>query len=54
MIRPITDDDIQAIASEAAEQGIPLEEAHAHLKHESLLREQFDAAYHAALQSEVA
>jgi hypothetical protein len=53
-IFPLTTAVLQQQAREAAEQGIPLEEAHAHLAHDSKLREQFDGFYAAALQAEVA
>ncbi|MGB3882021.1 MAG: hypothetical protein WA955_15735 [Diaphorobacter nitroreducens] len=53
-IRPLTPDALRSCARAAAKQGIPLEEAHAHLAHEPALREQFEAAYTAALQAEVA
>lgn len=53
-IRPLTPEALRASARAAAEQGIPLDEAHAHLAHEPALREQFEAAYTAALQAEVA
>ena len=50
-IFPLTTAVLEQHARDAAEQGIPLDEAHAHLKHESLLREQFDAADRAALDA---
>lgn len=53
-IRPLTIEALRASARSAAEQGIPLEEAHAHLAHEPALRAQFDRAYDAALLAEVA
>jgi len=53
-IRPLTPEALRASARAAAQQGIPLDEAHAHLAHEPALREQFEAAYTAALQAEVA
>lgn len=53
-IRPLSEEALRASARAAAEQGIPLDEAHAHLAHEPALREQFEAAYTAALQAEVA
>lgn len=53
-IRPLTLEALRASARSAAEQGIPLEEAHAHLAHEPALRLQFDRAYDAALLAEVA
>lgn len=53
-IFPLTTAVLEQQAREAAEQGIPLDEAHAHLAHDSTLREQFDGFYRAALQAEVA
>lgn len=53
-IFPLTTAVLQQQAREAAEQGVPLPEAHAHLAHDSTLREQFDGFYRAALQAEVA
>lgn len=53
-IRILTLEALRSSARSAAEQGIPLEEARAHLAHEPALRVQFDRAYDAALQAEVA
>lgn len=53
-IRPLTPEALRASARAAAEQGIPLEEARAHLAHDPVLRAQFDRAYDAALLAEVA
>lgn len=53
-IRPLTLEALRASARAAAEQGIPLEEARAHLEHDPVLRAQFDLAYDAALLAEVA
>ena len=51
---PLTTDLLKAMAREAAEQGIPLEEAAAHLAHAPKLYEAFAEAYGAAVQAEVA
>lgn len=53
-IRPLTTEAMRAQAREAAEHCIPLEEAHAHLAHDTELRAQFDRAYNVALLAEVA
>ena len=53
-IRPLTTEALRAQAREAAEHCIPLEEAHAHLAHDTELRAQFDKAYKAELLVEVA
>lgn len=53
-IRPLTTEALRAQAREAAEHCIPLEEAHAHLAHDTELRAQFDRAYNVALLAEVA
>lgn len=53
-IRPLTPEALRASACAAAEQGIPLEEARAHLVHEPELRAKFDRAYEEALQLEAA
>lgn len=53
-IRPLTTEALRASARAAAEQGIPLEEARAHLAHDPALRAQFDQAYKAELMVEVA
>lgn len=44
----------EADARAAAEQGIPLDEAVAHLAHDADLSQDFAEAYRAALQAEVA
>lgn len=54
VIRPLTIEALRVSARAAAEQGIPLEEARAHLEHDPVLRAQFDLAYDAALLAEVA
>lgn len=54
VIRPLTLEVLRASARAAAEQGISLEEARAHLEHDPVLRAQFDRAYDAALLAEVA
>lgn len=51
---PLTPALLQAMAREAAEQGIPLDEAAAHLAHAPDLCEVFAVAYRAAAQAEVA
>lgn len=53
-IRPLTPEALRASACAAAEQGIPLEEARAHLAHDPALRAQFDKAYNVALLAELA
>lgn len=53
-IREFTTADLQAMAREAAEQGIPLDEAAAHLVHAPKLYEAFAEAYRAVAQAEVA
>ena len=53
-IRPLTAEALRSSARAAAEQGIPLEEARAHLAHEPALRAMFDKAYEAELLAEVA
>ena len=53
-IRPLTAEALRSSARAAAEQGIPLEEARAHLVHDPVLRAHFDRAYEAELMVEVA